>query len=235
MEEKNFSIEVISAVDLAKRYLSMSPEANTVDQLRQEAASRQFVSDSQRQAAQQMREKMDKWLQDNPMFLYGEKDGKPFIYDMTDSEYEKYLALSEEHKEKYIQKLFTSKEMTAESANESKEAVVAAKSDFIKDGAGVDTEKKRQTQAGFNGQRFGLLELLKIFLQAFGFIPLEQEKKADTKNDVEETQQKQQNPRESAIVDRSNVAQAKALSITNAEVLFAEQQQGQEINKGMHI
>ena len=27
----------------------------------------------------------------------------------------------------------------------------------------------------------------------------------------------------------------KALSITNAEVLFAEQQQGQEINKGMHI
>ena len=77
--------------------------------------------------------------------------------------------------------------------------------------------------------------LLKALLQAFGFIPPEQERKADVKNDVSETQQKQQEPKESTTVDRSIAAQAKALSEANTEALVADQQQSQQNNRGLHF
>lgn len=80
-----------------------------------------------------------------------------------------------------------------------------------------------------------VIPLLKALLQAFGFIPPEQERKADVKNDVTESQQKQQEPKESTTVDRSIAAQAKALSEANTEALVAEQQQSQEVSRGMHI
>lgn len=229
--EQSFRIEVISAVDLAKRYMGDTPEA-------QEAAKEDIVSKlppEQREVAQYMQDKMENWLKDNPMLLYGEKDGKPFIYDMTDREYDKYMVLNDQQKEKYLQKLFTSKEAAAVPVTESKEAVVQATTNLNKDGATVNTEKKGQMQAASNGQKFGLLELLKALLQAFGFIPPEQERKADVKNDVTETQQKQQEPKESTTVDCSIAAQAKALSEANTEALVADQQQSQQTNRGMRI
>jgi hypothetical protein len=233
--EQSFRIEVISAVDLAKRYMGDTPEA-------QEAAKEDIMSQlspEQREVAQHMQDKMENWLKDNPMLLYGEKDGKPFIYDMTDREYDKYMVLNDQQKDKFLQKLFTSKEAAAAPVTESKEAVVQASANLNQDGATVDTEKKGQMQAASNGQKFGLLELLKALLQAFGFIPPEQERKADVKNDVAETQQnlqdQQEQKQQSTTVDRSIAAQAKFLSEANTEALVAEQQQSQQTNRGMHI
>lgn len=232
---KASNIEVISAVDLAKRYLGDTPEAQ--EATREDVMSQ--LSPEQREVAQHMMDKMENWLKDNPMLLYGEKDGKPFIYDMTDREYDKYMVLDDEQKEKYLQKLLANKEAAAVPVTESKEAVVQAHSDLNKDGATVDTEKKGQAQTVSSGQKFGLLELLKVLLQAFGFIPPEQERKAEVKNDVTETQQKQQDQQEqkqqSTTVDRSIAAQAKALSEANTEALVADQQQSQQNNRGLHF
>lgn len=337
-ETKETKIEVISAVDLAKRYLGETPEA-------QESAKEDIVSKlppEQREVAQHMQDKMANWLKDNPMLLYGEKDGKSFIYDMTDREYDKYMVLNDEQKEKYLQKLLQSKEAEAqktvisngqdrgptplsvlvpllESDYEGEEYI---KSQVVqaKAGGGLEIDKvnvheassllvklndagtkeqipqetldrlngrylmtamvnghtvshvidketydrvasmsdqqrkdefckvfdvpndlakageqKKTDVAATNGQKFGLLELLKALLQAFGFIPPEQERKAEVKNDVTESQQKQQEPKESTTVDRSIAAQAKALSEANIEALVAEQQQSQEVSRGMHI
>ena len=175
-----------------------------------------------------MQDKMENWLKDNPMLLYGEKDGKPFIYDMTDREYDKYMVLNSDQQEKYIQKLLTNKETAAASMSDMDKNVITA-----------DVEKKDHTQAVSNGQNFGLLELLKSLLQAFGFIPPEQERNTDIKNDVAETQQNRQEQQEqkqqSTTVDRSIAAQAKALSAANTEALVAEQQQSQEVSRGMHV
>ena len=217
-------VEVISAVDLAKRYMGDTPEA-------QEAAKEDIMSQlspEQREVAQHMQDKMENWLKDNPMLLYGEKDGKPFIYDMTDREYDKYMVLNSDQQEKYIQKLLTNKETAAASMSDMDKNVITA-----------DVEKKDHTQAVSDGQNFGLLELLKSLLQAFGFIPPEQERNTDIKNDVAETQQNRQEQQEqkqqSTTVDRSIAAQAKALSAANTEALVAEQQQSQEVSRGMHI
>ncbi len=289
-----------------------------------------------------MQDKMENWLKDNPMLLYGEKDGKPFIYDMTDREYDKYMVLDDEQKEKYLQKLLQSKEAEGQKTIISNGhdrgptplpvLVTLLESDYegeeyikgqvaqAKAGGGLEIDKvnvheassllvklndagtkeqipqetldrlngrylmtamvnghtvshvidketydrvasmsdqqrkdefckvfdvpndlakageqKKTDVAATNGQKFGLLELLKALLQAFGFIPPEQERKAEAKNDVTETQQKQQEPKESTTVDRSIAAQAKALSEANTEALVAEQQQGQQVNRGMHI
>jgi hypothetical protein len=289
-----------------------------------------------------MMDKMENWLKDNPMLLYGEKDGKPFIYDMTDREYDKYMVLNDEQKEKYLQKLIQSKEAEGQKTVISNGQnrgpaplsvlVPSLESDYegeeyikgqvaqAKAGGGLEIgkvnvheassllvklndagtkeqipqetldrlngrylmtamvnghtvshvidketydrvasmsdqqrkdefckvfdvpndlakagEQKKTDVAATNGQKFGLLELLKALLQAFGFIPPEQERKTDVKNDIAETQQKQQEPKESTTVDRSIAAQAKALSEANTEALVAEQQQGQEVNRGMHI
>lgn len=336
--EQSFRIEVISAVDLAKRYMGDTPEA-------QEAAKEDIMSQlppEQREVAQHMQDKMANWLKDNPMLLYGEKDGKPFIYDMTDREYDKYMVLNDEQKEKYLQKLFQNKETEAQKTVISNGQdrgpaplsvlVPSLESDYegeeyikgqvaqAKAGGGLEIDKvnvheassllvklndagtkeqipqetldrlngrylmtaivnghtvshvidketydrvasmsdqqrkdefckvfdvpndlakageqKKTDVAATNGQKFGLLELLKALLQAFGFIPPEQERKADVKNDVTESQQKQQEPKESTTVDRSIAAQAKALSEANTEALVAEQQQSQEVSRGMHI
>ena len=206
-------VEVISAVDLAKRYMS---------------ADTDHLTPEQQEMARYMSEKTEAWMRDNPMLLYGEKDGKPFIYDMSDREYDKYMVLNSDQQEKYIQKLLTNKE-TAD----------AFMSDMDKNIITADVEKKDHTQAVSNGQNFGLLELLKSLLQAFGFIPPEQEKNTDIKNDVAETQQNRQEQQEqkqqSTTVDRSIAAQAKALSAANTEALVAEQQQSQEVSRGMHV
>jgi len=206
-------VEVISAVDLAKRYLS---------------ADTDHLTPEQQEMARYMSEKTEAWMQDNPMLLYGEKDGKPFIYDMSDREYDKYMVLNSDQQEKYIQKLLTNKETAA-----------ASMSDMDKDGITADVEKNNQAQTVSNGQNFGLLELLKALLQAFGFIPSEQERNTDIKNDVAETQQNRQEQQEqkqpSTTVDRSIAAQAKALSAANTEALVAEQQQSQEVSRGMHV
>ena len=209
-------VEVISAVDLAKRYMS---------------ADTDHLTPEQQEMARYMSEKTEAWMRDNPMLLYGEKDGKPFIYDMSDREYDKYMVLNSDQQEKYIQKLLTNKE-TAD----------AFMSDMDKNVITADVEKKDHTQAVSNGQNFGLLELLKSLLQAFGFIPPEQERNTDIKNDVAETQQNRQEQQEqkqqkqqSTTVDRSIAAQAKALSAANTEALVAEQQQSQEVSRGMHV
>ena len=338
VEIKNTQIEVISAVDLAKRYMGDTPEA-------QEAAKEDIVSKlppEQREVAKHMQDKMANWLKDNPMLLYGEKDGKPFIYDMTDREYDKYMVLNDEQKEKYLQKLLQSKEAEGQKTIISNGQdrgpaplsvlVPSLESDYegeeyikgqvaqAKAGGGLEIDKvnvheassllvklndagtkeqipqetldrlngrylmtaivnghtvshvidketydkvasmndqqrkdefckvfdvpndlakageqKKTDVAATNGQKFGLMELLKALLQAFGFIPPEQERKAEAKNDVTEIQQKQQEPKESTTVDRSIAAQAKALSEANTEALVAEQQQGQQVNRGMHI
>ena len=206
-------VEVISAVDLAKRYMS---------------ADTDHLTPEQQEMARYMSEKTEAWMRDNPMLLYGEKDGKPFIYDMSDREYDKYMVLNSDQQEKYIQKLLTNKETAAASMSDMDKNVITA-----------DVEKKDHTQAVSNGQNFGLLELLKSLLQAFGFIPPEQEKNTDIKNDVAETQQNRQEQQEqkqqSTTVDRSIAAQAKALSAANTEALVAEQQQSQEVSRGMHV
>ena len=204
-------VEVISAVDLAKRYMSTDTD---------------HLTPEQQEMARYMSEKTEAWMRDNPMLLYGEKDGKPFIYDMSDREYDKYMVLNSDQQEKYIQKLLTNKE-TAD----------AFMSDMDKNVITADVEKKDHTQAVSNGQNFGLLELLKSLLQAFGFIPPEQEKNTDIKNDIAETQQNRQEQQEqqSTTVDRSIAAQAKALSAANTEALVAEQQQSQEVSRGMHV
>ena len=203
-------VEVISAVDLAKRYMS---------------ADTDHLTPEQQEMARYMSEKTEAWMRDNPMLLYGEKDGKPFIYDMSDREYDKYMVLNSDQQEKYIQKLLTNKETAAASMSDMDKNVITA-----------DVEKKDHTQAVSNGQNFGLLELLKSLLQAFGFIPPEQEKNTDIKNDVAETQQnRQEQKQQSTIVDRSIAAQAKALSEANTEALVAEQQQSQEVSRGMHV
>lgn len=204
-------VEVISAVDLAKRYMSTDTD---------------HLTPEQQEMARYMSEKTEAWMRDNPMLLYGEKDGKPFIYDMSDREYDKYMVLNSDQQEKYIQKLLTNKE-TAD----------AFMSDMDKNVITADVEKKDHTQAVSNGQNFGLLELLKSLLQAFGFIPPEQERNTDIKNDVAETQQNRQEQQEqqSTTVDRSIAAQAKALSAANTEALVAEQQQSQEVSRGMHM
>lgn len=338
-ETKETKIEVISAVDLAKRYLGETPEA-------QESAKEDIVSKlppEQREVAKHMQDKMDNWLKDNPMLLYGEKDGKPFIYDMTDREYDKYMVLNDEQKEKYLQKLFQNKEAEAQKTVISNGQdrgptplpvlVTLLESDYegeeyikgqvaqAKAGGGLEIDKvnvheassllvklndagtkeqipqetldrlngrylmtamvnghtvshvidketydrvasmsdqqrkdefckvfdvsndlakageqKKTDVAATNGQKFGLLELLKALLQAFGFI--EQERKTEVKNgvtDSQQKQQKQQEPKESTTVDRSIAAQAKALSEANTEALVAEQQQSQEVSRGMHI
>lgn len=206
-------VEVISAVDLAKRYID---------------ADADHLTPEQQEMARYMSEKTEAWMQDNPMLLYGEKDGKPFIYDMSDREYDKYMVLNSDQQEKYIQKLLTNKE-----------TATASMSDIDKDGITADVEKNNQAQTVSNGQNFGLLELLKALLQAFGFIPSEQERNTDIKNDVAETQQNRQEQQEqkqpSTTVDRSIAAQAKALSAANTEALVAEQQQSQEVSRGMHV
>ena len=206
-------VEVISAVDLAKRYMS---------------ADTDHLTPEQQEMARYMSEKAETWMHDNPMLLYGEKDGKPFIYDMSDREYDKYMVLNSDQQEKYIQKLLTNKE-----------TVAASMSDMDKNVITADVEKKDHTQAVSNGQNFGLLELLKSLLQAFGFIPPEQERNTDIKNDLAETQQNRQEQQEqkqqSTTVDRSIAAQAKALSEANTEALVAEQQQSQEVSRGMHV
>lgn len=206
-------VEVISAVDLAKRYMS---------------ADTDHLTPEQQEMARYMSEKTEAWMRDNPMLLYGEKDGKPFIYDMSDREYDKYMVLNSDQQEKYIQKLLTNKETAAASMSDMDKNVITA-----------DVEKKYHTQAVSNGQNFGLLELLKSLLQAFGFIPSEQERNTNIKNDVAETQQNRQEQQEqkqqSTTVDRSIAAQAKALSAANTEALVAEQQQSQEVSRGMHI
>ena len=206
-------VEVISAVDLAKRYMS---------------ADTDHLTPEQQEMARYMSEKTEAWMRDNPMLLYGEKDGKPFIYDMSDREYDKYMVLNSDQQEKYIQKLLTNKETAAASMSDMDKNIITA-----------DVEKKDHTQAVSNGQNFGLLELLKSLLQAFGFIPPEQEKNTDIKNDVAETQQNRQEQQEqkqqSTTVDRSIAAQAKALSAANTEALVAEQQQSQEVSRGMHV
>ena len=206
-------VEVISAVDLAKRYMSTDTD---------------HLTPEQQEMARYMSEKTEAWMRDNPMLLYGEKDGKPFIYDMSDREYDKYMVLNSDQQEKYIQKLLTNKETAAASMSDMDKNVITA-----------DVEKKDHTQAVSDGQNFGLLELLKSLLQAFGFIPPEQEKNTDIKNDVAETQQNRQEQQEqkqqSTTVDRSIAAQAKALSAANTEALVAEQQQSQEVSRGMHV
>ena len=204
-------VEVISAVDLAKRYMS---------------ADTDHLTPEQQEMARYMSEKTEAWMRDNPMLLYGEKDGKPFIYDMSDREYDKYMVLNSDQQEKYIQKLLTNKETAAASMSDMDKNVITA-----------DVEKKDHTQAVSNGQNFGLLELLKSLLQAFGFIPPEQERNTDIKNDVAETQQnrQEQQKQQSTTVDRSIAAQAKALSAANTEALVAEQQQSQEVSRGMHV
>lgn len=206
-------VEVISAVDLAKRYMS---------------ADTDHLTPEQQEMARYMSEKAETWMHDNPMLLYGEKDGKPFIYDMSDREYDKYMVLNSDQQEKYIQKLLTNKE-----------TATASMSDIDKNVITADVEKKDHTQAVSNGQDFGLLELLKSLLQAFGFIPPEQERNTDIKNDLAETQQNRQEQQEqklqSTTVDRSIAAQAKALSAANTEALVAEQQQSQEVSRGMHV
>lgn len=340
-EKKKTQIEVISAVDLAKRYMGDTPEA-------QESAKEDIVSKlppEQREVAQHMQEKMENWLKDNPMLLYGEKDGKPFIHELTDYEHSKILSLDEGRREKYIQQLYENKEADAavtsnwnrngdnrqaqplsflvpllekdcEGAEYIKSQVLQARysnsqmniddihvvkadellvklnnagtkehipqetldrlnnrylmlaevnghvvshvvdketydrfssldkqqrlDEFCKTfGVSQDITKigeyKKQELIASNGQKFGLLELLKALLQAFGFISPEQEKKAEVKNDVTDSQQKQQEPKESTTVDRSIAAQAKALSEANTEALVAEQQQSQEVSRGMHI
>lgn len=108
-EKKKTQIEVISAVDLAKRYMGDTPEA-------QESAKEDIVSKlppEQREVAQHMQDKMENWLKDNPMLLYGEKDGKPFIHELTDYEHSKILSLDEGRREKYIQQLYENKEADA--------------------------------------------------------------------------------------------------------------------------
>ena len=206
-------VEVISAVDLTKRYMSTDTD---------------HLTPEQQEMARYMSEKTEAWMRDNPMLLYGEKDGKPFIYDMSDREYDKYMVLNSDQQEKYIQKLLTNKETAAASMSDMDKNVITA-----------DVEKKDHTQAVSNGQNFGLLELLKSLLQAFGFIPPEQERNTDIKNDVAETQQNRQEQQEqkqqSTTVDRSIAAQAKALSAANTEALVAEQQQSQEVSRGMHV
>ena len=206
-------VEVISAVDLAKRYMS---------------ADTDHLTPEQQEMARYMSEKTEAWMRDNPMLLYGEKNGKPFIYDMSDREYDKYMVLNSDQQEKYIQKLLTNKETAAASMSDMDKNVITA-----------DVEKKDHTQAVSDGQNFGLLELLKSLLQAFGFIPSEQERNTDIKNDVAETQQNRQEQQEqkqqSTTVDRSIAAQAKALSAANTEALVAEQQQSQEVSRGMHV
>ena len=184
-------VEVISAVDLTKRYMSTDTD---------------HLTPEQQEMARYMSEKTEAWMRDNPMLLYGEKDGKPFIYDMSDREYDKYMVLNSDQQEKYIQKLLTNKETAAASMSDMDKNVITA-----------DVEKKDHTQAVSNGQNFGLLELLKSLLQAFGFIPPEQERNTDIKNDVAETQQNRQEQQEqkqqSTTVDRSIAAQATAQQI----------------------
>ena len=335
---KASNIEVISAVDLVKRYLGDTSEA-------QKAAKEDIVGKlppEQREVAQHMQDKMENWMKDNPMLLYGKKDGKPFIYDMTDREYDRYMVLDDEQKEKYLQKLFQAKDAEAQKTVDSNGQdrdpaplsilVPSLESDYegeeyikgqvaqAKAGGGLEIDKvnvheassllvklndagtkeqipqetldrlngrylmtamvnghtvshvidketydrvasmsdqqrkdefckvfdvpndlakageqKKTDVAATYGQKFGLLELLKALLQAFGFIPPEQEKKAEVKNDVTETQQKQQEPKESTTVDRSIAAQAKALSEANTEALVADQQQSQQNNRGLHF
>lgn len=101
-------IEVISASDLAERFLGGEKgKPLTLDDIQQN------FSGDQREAAELLYRKMENFLKENPMLLYGEKDGKPFLYQLTEREYLKYDALDAEKREKYIQMLLRTKESEA--------------------------------------------------------------------------------------------------------------------------
>ena len=99
MEQKN-QIEIISASDLAERFLgSEKGKPLTLEDIEKK------FSGEQKEAAELLYKKMENFLKDNPMLLYGEKDGKPFLYQLTDRECLKYNALDDEKREKYLQHL----------------------------------------------------------------------------------------------------------------------------------
>lgn len=99
------NIEIISTSDLAKRYLS----DESGKPLSLEEIQKNF-SDDQKEAAKLLYDKIKDFHNGNTMLLYGEKDGKPFIYELTEREYLKYNALDEDRREKYLQHLLSSKE-----------------------------------------------------------------------------------------------------------------------------
>jgi len=113
-------IEIISASDLAERFLgSEKGKPLTLDDIQQK------FSGDQKEAAELLYKKMENFLRENPMLLYGEKDGKPFLYELTDRENMKYDALDAEKREKYLQHLLTSKESENQKnvTNQTREAV----------------------------------------------------------------------------------------------------------------
>ena len=107
--ETKMQIEIISASDLAERFLGDEKGKP----LTLEDIEKKF-SGEQKEAAELLYKKMENFLKDNPMLLYGEKDGKPFLYQLTDRECLKYNALDDEKREKYLQHLLSSKESEAQ-------------------------------------------------------------------------------------------------------------------------
>ena len=113
-------IEVISASDLAERFLGGEKgKPLTLDDIQQN------FSGEQKEAAELLYRKMENFLKENPMLLYGEKDGKPFLYQLTDRESMKYDALDPEKREKYLQHLLVAKEYEGQKdvTNQTREAV----------------------------------------------------------------------------------------------------------------
>lgn len=103
------NIEIISTSDLAKRYLS----DESGNPLSLEEIQKNF-NGQQREAAELLYEKIKGFQNGNSMLLYGEKDGKPFVYELTEREYNKYNVLDEDRREKYLQHLLSSKEADAQ-------------------------------------------------------------------------------------------------------------------------
>lgn len=103
------NIEIISTSDLAKRYLS----DESGKPLSLEEIQKNF-SDDQKEAAKLLYDKIKDFQNGNTMLLYGEKDGKPFVYELTEREYNKYNVLDEDRREKYLQHLVSSKEADAQ-------------------------------------------------------------------------------------------------------------------------
>ena len=125
MEQKN-QVEIISASDLAERFLgSEKGKPLTLEDIEKK------FSGEQKEAAELLYKKMENFLSDNPMLLYGEKDGKPFLYQLTDRECLKYSALDDEKREKYIQMLLSSKESEAQKAVAQPEREAASLSTLV--------------------------------------------------------------------------------------------------------
>lgn len=99
------NIEIISVSDLAKRYLGgETGKPLSLEEIRKN------LSGEQREAAELLYDKVKNFQDGNAMFLYGEKGGRPFVYELTEREHLKYNALDDEKREKYLQHLLTSKE-----------------------------------------------------------------------------------------------------------------------------